>query len=558
MAWIEIASELFALRWEIVWVIGALYLVPLVRLVTFPISLGHPFFMIFNRRLGQFEHLVAWFRDTVVVTYLFLAGLWHISIGIDIGKSDRIALGAVCLALVLLSIANYYWKRSGRRRLLDFISIHPTIHPKEFIDHLLCCAGGVRHHFPNAPYQTIDPCHLDFRSPKFRRIGLINFLAGLWCTIKLAKMPLLALKWKGRDFFMEVCSSGELIWSLVCLWMVHAEVIVEGAQSLAGLQGFNIYLFNHMSFFDFIIAPLVLAARSKMNERKAILLPRFLLAKNHFLDNPLFYRILGIGRSCREFGMVFVERRGRGATANAAVDEAAEKLIRDGIDFVVYPQGTRARGRLGPAGERIDAGYYAVGSLERLKRDADHLKKGPAHIATTAALMLQGKGIDAQINLIPVALKGTGIVVPKGLSRVKPNVTVRMHVGEPIIVRPQDVAGIGSASSQPYMDFVLQLHRRIDQALKSAVGIHAELERRFFEDMRTLVEPLAIEEMAVAMKQWRGEDYLVHAILDCIYTCKAKHWRPFLGRLIYLIRHDAPRDDLLAFKGEVAEKMVGS
>ena len=41
-----------------------------------------------------------------------------------------------------------------------------------------------------------------------------------------------------------------------------------------------------------------------------------------------------------------------------------------------------------------------------------------------------------------------------------------------------------------------------------------------------MLDTLQIEELAIAMKQWRGEDYLVYATLDCIYACKPRHWRP--------------------------------
>jgi len=555
MYWLEIASDIFALRWTIVVVIGALYLIPLLRLLTLPLSSNHPIISFFNRRLGQYEHAVAWFRDTIGVTYLSLAGVWHFFIGVDIGQWDHIVLGIVCFGFIILSMASYYWKRNGRRQFLDFMCSNPTINPKEFIDNYLCMAGGIRHILPKKVQNTIDPAHLDFRSPRRKRIGIVRLLSGMWKTITLARLTSLALNWKGKEYFMEAASTVMLIWSSLVAQVAYAEIVIEGIENLADLDGFHIYLFNHLSFLDFMIAPLALGVKLKFVQSKVNTLPRFLLAKSHFLNNPILYGVIGLGRFCKEAGMVFVERRGRESAAKAAAKAAAEKLVRDGIDFAIYPQGTRAPGRAGPSGERIDGGYYAVGTLARLKRDGDHLKKGAAHIATEAALLLKEKGIEANINLIPVAFKGTGIVAPKGSMRIKPNVTIRMRVGEPIIVKKADVQGFESSESSAYTDFVHHLHHRIDMAFKSNLMVHGELERRFFEDMRTLVEQLDIEEMSIAMKQWRGDDYLVHAILDCIYTCKPKYWRPQLGRLIYLIKNDAARDELLAFKGEVAEKI---
>jgi hypothetical protein len=99
---------------------------------------------------------------------------------------------------------------------------------------------------------------------------------------------------------------------------------------------------------------------------------------------------------------------------------------------------------------------------------------------------------------------------------------------------------------------VEKLHRQIDNNLKAVWGVHANLERRFFKDMRRIASSPEIEEMSIALKPWRNDDYLVHAILDCIYTCPAALRWELLGKLIYLIRNFASREELLEFKGEVA------
>lgn len=559
---IGIASEIFAFRWWIVWIVAALYVVPVLKLVTFPVKLSHPFFMFFNKKLGQYEHAVSWLRDTVVVAYLFLGGLWRLSFGMDAGEKNTIAVGLAALALVGLSVANRSWKQTARKRLIDFVRHFPTIHPKEFFDHLLCGSGGVRHALPEKPRHFIDPKHLDFRSQKRRKLPLKNIVAGIWSTIWCAKLSLLALNWKGADFLREAASSLAVIWGTRMAELSRAEVIVEKkAGRFNEIHGLNIYIFNHMSFLDFAMVPVVMAARKSPSplagegRGEGNNLPRFLVAKDHFLDNPVFHRILGIGRVAEEMGMVFVERKEKEAAARLVVEEAAVKLVRDGIDFAIFPQGTRAVGKIAANGERMDAGYYTVGRPLRMKRDGDQIKKGAAHIATCAALILAEENVDADVNLIPIAIKGTSVIAPRGSMRIKPNVTVRLNVGKPIIIKKAEVKGIGDNSGKAYTDFVRRLHERIDHELKSTVGIHVELERRFFEDMRMVAKPLEIEEMAIAMKPWRGDDYLVHAILDCIYACKPNDWYPLLGRLMYLIRNDAKRDEMLSFKGEIIDKI---
>ena len=552
----EIAFEIFAFHWEVLVVIVALYAIPIMRFLTFPFSIGHPLFMRLNSKLGKFEHGVAWFRDTIVVFYLIGVASWNFYFGIRYGWSSWIWLGVGSLLFVILSILNLSWKRKGRRNLLNFVRNYPTIHPSEFFKHLLCAAGGIRHKFPKAPYSTVDPQHLDFRSPKKRKINLTTKLVGVWSTMWLTRLAMFALKWQGRNYLREVASSLAVIWGTRLAFLAQAEVVIKDRERLMELEGLNIYLFNHLSFFDFAMVPLVMAVRAQMSGVGLHDLPRFLLAKSHFLNNPIFYRVLGIGKVAQETGMIFVERRGKEDEAKRAIEEAAQILVHENADIVVFPQGTRAYGRVGPQAERLDPGYYAVGSLSRLKRDGDHLKKGAAHLAINAAQTLLREGVNTDINLIPVAIKGTGVIVPKGSMKIEPNVTIVLQVGEPVIVKGVEVAGI--EDSEAYDDFVRRLHGRVDHVLKSTIMVHADLERRFFEDMRTMMEPLYIEEMAIAMKPWRGDDYLIHAILDLIYTCKPKDWRTLLGRLVYLIRSDVSRDELLDFKGEVAEMISSS
>lgn len=204
----------------------------------------------------------------------------------------------------------------------------------------------------------------------------------------------------------------------------------------------------------------------------------------------------------------------------------------------------------------MDAGYYTAGSLRRLSRDGGHLKKGAAFIATDAAMALSRNGNGGQINIIPVVFVGAGSVLPRTSIKVQRGLQVKMRVGNPIIVTPEAIGSLtNDANDDARMPFVTKLSGRIDDALKSEFRIHAELERRFFEDVRSLLDTLQIEELAIAMKQWRGEDYLVYATLDCIYACKPHHWRPMLGQLTHLILEDVPREDFLELKSRIAQHL---
>ena len=102
-----------------------------------------------------------------------------------------------------------------------------------------------------------------------------------------------------------------------------------------------------------------------------------------------------LGRAMRLVGFVPVDRANR-ASAIASVDAAAGRMLA-GDSFLIAPEGTRARG---------------PGMLP--------FKKGGFVLA-----------IKARAPVVPVALHGTDLVMPRGRFWVRPGV-VRIEVGEPI------------------------------------------------------------------------------------------------------------------------------
>lgn len=546
MRWIVIADSIWQVRPWTLPVLMAIYAIPLLRLLTFPVGGGGRFFTRLNRRFGQWEHLVSPARNWFVDWYLILGATWLAWRGMETATPHFFVAAGVALALAFTGFAMRAWRRKAHLCLLSFVQAFPAIHPQEFFDHLLSCAGAIRPCFPAHPFSTIDPARLDFRtgSPSRRGVGVRTLLAGAWSTMWLARLILLMHRRGDRCTLRAVASSLAVVWGSRIAQLARAAVTVEGREHLISESGPQMYLFTHMSFLDFAFVPLALAARPGA-EGQVNYLPAFLLAKDHFRDNFLYYRLLGIGRTAEVLGMIFVERR-RGEPAERArlvAHIAASQLVAGEAVLAIFPQGTRAAAYVGARGERLDSGYYTVGSRERIRADGKHLKKGAAHIALDAAREIESRKQRQSVRLIPIAFSGTGIACPKGSMRIMPNIHIRLRVGDPILVDPT-----------PEDDGVAldRLHARIDNALKGIGRVHAELERRFFEDMRGLVDPLKIEEVAIALKPWRGEDYLLHAILDAIYACPAKAWRPAIGELVHLLLNFASRDDLLAFKGRIA------
>jgi 1-acyl-sn-glycerol-3-phosphate acyltransferase len=159
-------------------------------------------------------------------------------------------------------------------------------------------------------------------------------------------------------------------------------------------------------------APLVVANHQSWIDVPALF--RALPVPLHFLAKRELAGVPWLGWYIRAMGMVFVER-GAARTASAAVGRAAE-LLASGRAVVSFPEGTRSRdGRLG------------------------HFKSGGF-----------GAALAARAPVVPVALVGSGRVLPPGGFRVRPG-TIAVRIGEPIDVAlyaPGDRAGLARAAEE--------------------------------------------------------------------------------------------------------------
>ncbi len=569
MSWMDFADSLWSVRLWMLPVLGALYLVPILRVVGYPLQYGGRIFMRINRLFGRWEHLVMLPRDTIITCYLVGGIIWHAFVpATSMSELMHAATALVAALLIGVGAMQSAFRRRGHVELLKFVGRNPSIHPQEFYDYLLCASGIIRHVLPDRPSRTIDHMNMDFLNGRQRSwISVIAKLNGLWSTAWIARLLVTARNCTSDE---ELSAAGRALaftWAARIAQLAKARVTVEGLEKLIPGRAAEIYLFTHMSFIDFALAPIAFARSHGLEEEEEEChrVPIFLLAKDHFRDNPLYYQILGIGKAAEVLDMIFVQRNKNSGLGRAKeiARQASKKLVEGCEGLAIFPQGTRAAPYVDRNGRRLDSGYYTVGSRERIKRDGAHLKKGAAHIATETALALAAQGSDMEVRLVPVAISGTGIACPRGTSNVLANVHMSLCIGETIVIHPSGLEGISSPEgSMPtnkqedaYFDFVRKLHHRIDVSLKTAAHVHANLERRFFEDIRDMLGAIQQEEIAVAIKPWRGDDYLFYAILDAIYACPPAKWRALHGELIHLLLNFAPRSELLAFKARIADEI---
>lgn len=150
-----------------------------------------------------------------------------------------------------------------------------------------------------------------------------------------------------------------------------------------------VYMSNHQSHLDI---PMLYATLPSPTIR--------MLAKTELFKIPLW------GRGLRAAEFIEVDRSNHGRAVQS-IDHAAQ-LLRDGVSIYLAPEGTRSiDGRIGK------------------------LKKGGFHLA-----------IGTGAPIVPVAIRGTIDILPRGGRVMRSGQRVRVKIGPPIEVGSRDIAGL--------------------------------------------------------------------------------------------------------------------
>jgi len=192
------------------------------------------------------------------------------------------------------------------------------------------------------------------------------------------------LIWSLVGIFLSLFSpSGRILhfycaapWSKIILWGSGVKVEINGVDTIQKEKSY-VYIPNHLSFFDIFALLAYLPVDFKF------------ILKEELMHIPI------LGWAMRRAGYISIDRSSP-AKARRTINQAIDK-IKNGASIVIFAEGTRSKD----------------GHLQPLKRGAFQL------------------AIASGSPIVPVAIKGTNKIMPKGSFRIKKGF-IKIQFGRPI------------------------------------------------------------------------------------------------------------------------------
>lgn len=486
---------------------GALFFVPLLRLALWPIRVLRPVHHALQplrcdaiEWLGRAELYLNLPRDVLCAA----AGLLLV-LGALVGQ---VAGGYGLLLLVYVAISQL-GRRFATHRAIQQLLRHPDAHPDDFFRAFWRACSP----WPPAGQvatRAVAPDGVDFTHRRRVRFPLLALGHATFDTLNIAFLLIQAARTLPQAELVRLVDGATRLWSTRCAWHHRLRLEVMGLEALAQVRHQALVVFNHESLMDFALG--FYATGGLPTARGRRIRVRFIAAKDHFFDNVFIHSVLGVGRAMVSAGMIFVDRKTRGA-AGAVIADSVEALRQRDVDLGIFPQGTRAGGHFGADGEVIGAGYYTTA---RRLPGRGHFRRGAAAIAA-------GLSRHQAVDVLCVGIVGTARVVPARRLQVRTHVTVRYHIVAPITI------GQGEAVDEG------DLLRRMDQQLRLAAGVDARLVDRWqrltgADDS----ERAEVERCVAAWGESGAEEAVPLAVLDAILTFDPEERPAWLARFTEL------------------------
>jgi 1-acyl-sn-glycerol-3-phosphate acyltransferase len=550
------------------------YLTPFTRLVTRPLRAlmegrsewKFPFSPILVK-IGRWEYLLGPLRDRILSIILLGYVIYHWFTESPLSQDTLIA-SSLIVFYNLLAIVTIRYRDGIRLRLAEMARVHSNIHPQDFFDLLYAMLSPWPPPFPEKGFRTVEYHEADYRTGQPPSHTLSPLLESVLSTNTLARMAIIAFKRVGPDHGRDAFDGLARLWGSRVAQLFRARLHTTFRQAIPVLEGKTVLIFNHKSMLDFglnffALGDVRVLSRTSLGPGTRHLRPRFIAAKDHFIDNPFVYSWVGLGKVIENAGMIFINRKQKGK-GWLAMAEAAEKLVTSDVEIAVYPQGTRAYPLHSTTGERLDAGFYTTFTPKTWEDPVGHLKPGTAHLILDTLLHLKNRG-ETHLNVLVTSIMGAGIALRKANwfaqtesdidYRVAPLWRIPVSFAEGIS-RPQTIEP-QTPEEELFMNKVQEIQRGINDRMVESMNWHRQLKEHAATELKSLEFPQEERERLMGFLQDadRRADPRPYILLDRIFSLKPELWSRFLKLYLSLKDPQPGNSAWSALLQEVSEKL---
>jgi len=511
-------------------------------------------------KIGRWEYLLGPFRDRLLSIILLTIVVFRWLYARPLTQETLLA-SSLIVFYNLLAIITIRYRDGVRLKLAEVARVQSNIHPEDFFSLFYISLSPWPPPFTSDGLRTVQYNEADYRTGEEPIRKFSPLVEASLATSSLARMAMMSFKRVGPEYGRDAFDGLARLWGSRVAQIFKARLTVVGEEAIAPLEGKTLLLFNHKSYLDFALNFFALGAIHTAAGRH--LRPRFIAAKEHFIDNPLLYSWIGLGKVIDNAGMIFINRKkGKGW---AAMEEAAKKLVNKDVEIAVYPQGTRAYFMESPSGERLDAGYYTTFNKMTWDKPLGHIKPGTANLILDTLIALRAQG-ETKLNILTVGIMGTAIAGPKGSFKIQTQAEIEFRI-PPLWVIPTSWAdGIenprGEEAQNPaqrlYQQRLEEIHLGINQRLLEATQWHRYLMDRTEVELEKI--SIGAEDRSAIQKIFAasldGQDTTPFILIDRIFSLSPQLWERFLRLFVSLKEQKVEDPSWRALLQEVSERVL--
>lgn len=490
------------------------------------------------------------------ILYFIVSLIWQTVQGSLLTDSTQILNHLLSVLVIFLFFYSSVQKTKLDLKAEELLKAHRFIDPRVFFFRyrFQLCFGGIDILSHQGLYEQVGG--LNFRTGQKSKKTIWPFLIALWDTGFLAHLCLTVLNVRSEKAVFELADLVGAVWGRRALQLSKGSLNPIGLERLKNEKGRYIFVFNHKSSLDFVLVSPILQLLTINNRQPR---PRFLLAKDHFKDNPILYSVLGIGRVSEAVRMIFVHRKSKGkGMANLAA--AAQNICHKGVDLAIYPQGTRAPAMLDRQGKRRDAGYYTTVNRRDQSSPLSHFKKGLGYMVIDCLKEMQSHNIQEPLYVVVFGINGVGAALPKGKYRVQTGVDMSMELGSvlrftPDILNHEYQEHEKQSPKTALKDLAHEINWMIHEKLVGILKIHEQLKQRFYTELKGQFrfDDLKIELVMQSLDLLTQDSPLIYMILDRVYSLPSSKWNGYLSELAQLLLERSSKERFTALNNEIVQ-----